>query len=438
MGTLFGTDGIRGTVGIFPFTQNDVFRLGNAIGAWLVATYKKDAQLLLAHDTRHSADWLSSTLCSGILQHPITIHTAGILPTPAISHLLKTEPLFDCGIILSASHNPYQDNGIKVVDRKLGKLSSQQEEIISHFFHQRPKCDYGQFGRLAHHANAAEIYHEEILRTFSSLSLAGKKIVLDCAHGATFNLAPRIFKALGADVFTIHASPNGTNINDKSGALYTAPLQKAVVEQNADYGCAFDGDGDRVILVNQAGIVKDGDDILALLTDHPRYQEQQTIVSTVMSNYGLEAFLKSKGKQLLRTQVGDRWVAQELTNLNLLLGGEQSGHVIVRDILPTGDGITTALRVLEASLESGNSSLETFNRYPQYLINVPVSEKRDLKEPALAAIILEYEQQLYSGRVHVRYSGTENLLRIMVEDAKEQNASIICTHLASALKQALQ
>jgi phosphoglucosamine mutase len=207
---------------------------------------------------------------------------------------------------------------------------------------------------------------------------------------------------------------------------------------DADLGCAFDGDGDRVILVTKHGDIKNGDDILALLSEHPSYASQKTVVGTVMSNQGLEEFLSQKNKMLLRTPVGDRWISEQLQKNDLLLGGEQSGHIIARDLLSTGDGIATALKVAEAITYTNNWDLTTFTTFPQQLINIPVAYKKDLKEPSIAAIIAEYEKQLETGRLYVRYSGTENYLRVMVEDRETDTAQRICTHLAHALEKALQ
>ncbi len=438
MSNLFGTDGIRGAIGIFPFTVEDTIRLGKALGEWIGDTYGTNAHVLMVQDTRESADWFSHTLGTGLLMHPLTIHHAGVLPTPAVSHLLAGNSHFDCGIILSASHNPFQDNGIKIIDRKAGKINQDQEISISNKYHRNRPSTYNQFGTTCTFKDAAQLYTETITARFQTLSLKGKTIVLDCAHGAVHAVAPAIFSALGARVITMHNAPNGRNINEDCGALHPLSVQKAVIQYKADLGCAFDGDGDRVILVNQDGEIKNGDDMLALLSNHPHYTKQSVLVGTVMSNQGLEHYLSLQNKQLLRTPVGDRWIAQKLNEQNFLLGGEQSGHIILHDVLSTGDGIATALRVLESIVHTDNWSMQTFDSYPQKLINVPIVHKKDLKEPAIAAIIAEYQKQLDSGRLHVRYSGTENLLRVMVEDRETDATHRICSHLAQALEKELQ
>lgn len=438
MSNLFGTDGIRGTVGTAPFRLEDTVRLGTAMGEWITSTYGANAHLLIAHDTRQSGDWLTSTLCAGLLLSPLTVHVAGVLPTPAVSHILKNNSHFDCGIIISASHNPFIDNGIKIIDRTNGKLEEKHEAIISQaYYHPTPPL-YNTFGSTAIFADAPQIYISALTSFFSTLSLKGLTIALDCANGATYEVAPAIFAALGAQVITVHAQPNGKNINEKCGALDLRSLQETVIANKADFGCAFDGDGDRVIMVDRNGQVKNGDDLLALLSNHPHYKNQAIIVGTIMANQGLEQYLHSAHKQLLRTPVGDRWVGAQLTEHKLLLGGEQSGHIILQDYLPTGDGIATALRVIESILHTDNWSMHTFDAYPQKMINIPVVHKKDLKEPAIAAIIADYRKQLGSGRLCVRYSGTENFLRIMVEDRENDAVHRICSHLAQALAKELQ
>lgn len=438
MSSLFGTDGVRGQVGTQHLTMGQINILGASIGHWLCETYGNNAQVLIAQDTRESGNWITAALSAGLLLSPVTIHYAGILPTPAVCALAAHHRFINCGIIISASHNHYRDNGIKIVNEMGSKISTQQEQIIETLYFAPQNISYTQFGKTAFFANAAEQYRSSILTMFSNLSLAGHTIILDTAHGATYQLAPAIFKQLGAHVITLHAKPNGTNINNNCGSQHVAALTKAVITHNADMGCAFDGDGDRVILINKQGKIKNGDDLLALLSQHPQYASQQKIIGTIMSNHGLDLYLQAQKKQLIRTAVGDRWVAQYLTDHNLLLGGEQSGHIILRDYLPTGDGIVTALRVLETVQKTNNWLLESFERCPQLLVNLPVTEKKDLKEPSIAAIITKYEKELHSGRLSVRYSGTEQLLRIMVEDQNYDTVKRVSTDLTQALKKQLQ
>ena len=435
---MFGTDGIRTTVGISPLTSPDIPRLGHAIAQWALEKYGAPLNILLAHDTRASGEWMSAALTSGLLLAPITVHYAHVLPTPAVSNILKQRDDLHVGIIISASHNPHQDNGIKIVDRITGKISSKDEEIISSFYHQPHQYTYGTFGKLQFCEKSAQDYMNNIVKLFPHNLLAGKKIVLDCAHGATYKIAPTVFTRLGAQVITIHNQPNGTNINDQCGALYVSTLQQTVIQENANIGFAFDGDGDRVVAITQTGTIKNGDDMLALLTDHPTYQKETTVVGTVMSNHGLDLFLQNKKKRLVRTHVGDKYVADYLQKHNRLLGGEQSGHIILNDYLPTADSIATALRVLEIILQTNNWNMHTFKQYPQVLINVAVGCKKNLKDPTIAAIIADYETQLHAGRLVVRYSGTENVLRVMVEDDEQKTAQQISASLASTLQKELQ
>ena len=444
---LFGTDGIRNRVGEMPFTQNDLPRLGAAIARWALHTHATRPRILIAHDTRISCPWVSTALESGLLQYPVTLREAYTLPTPAVCLLAHINDDIDCGIIISASHNPYHDNGIKII-RKNGKISAEDERMITQFFYDTPssvhsdpelgeRIDYNNLGmRLPYH-NAAQDYIDHIIAQFPANFLAGKTIALDCAHGATYAIAQTIFEKLGATTHVIHNAPDGLNINDACGALHPERVAQAVVEHRAVAGFAFDGDGDRVVAIGADGTIHNGDTILALLLDHPRYCDTPQVVGTIMSNHGFAHFLAQRGKKLLRANVGDKHVAQALEAHDLLLGGEQSGHIIVRDYLNTGDGIFSALRVLETICITNNWNMKTFTPYPQVLINVPVGEKKDLSHPPLSTIIHEHEMQLHAGRCIIRYSGTENLLRIMIEDDTLENATVIGTALSHQLSKVL-
>lgn len=435
---LFGTDGIRNVVGTSPFTLHDMPRLGHAIAFWAEQTYGKNAHILLAADTRISGEWIAHALKTGVLLSSITIHDAGIIPTPAVLSLMQKNTQFDCGIIISASHNPFGDNGIKIVDRINGKLTLVHERAISNFFHNPPACSYESFGSATAYQNAYEAYRNSLTSLFKPQLLSGKKIVLDCAHGATSRVAPEVFATLGAEVIALNNEPTGRNINDHCGSVYPQQLQKAVILYHADAGFAFDGDGDRLTAVGPDGALRNGDDILALLIDHPLYRNEQQVVGTIVSNQGLDLFLQKRQKKLIRVAVGDKYIVDHLQKNNLVLGGEQSGHIIMRDYLLSGDGIFTALRVMEAIIYTGNSMMNTFKRYPQILINLPISQKKDLQEPVIASIIAQHEAQLDSGRLVVRYSGTENVLRIMVEDEHETTAQAVSTQLACALEKELR
>ncbi len=436
---MFGTDGIRRTVGVEPFTAESLPRLGRAIARWAEKKYGPHPKVLLGHDTRLSCAFVKGALKSGLLQSGVHIDDTGVLPTPAVCLLVDRNAVYDFGIVISASHNPYHDNGIKIIDGNTIKLTIEDEETITYFFNAdaQYKIKYDMLGSQEYWYQAEREYIKYIVAQFPTNFLRGYTIVLDCAHGATHVVAPRIFKKCGARIITLHNQPSGTNINNRCGSQHVERLQGAVREYNANVGFAFDGDGDRMIAVNKHGQVKDGDDILALLLSHPRYVNQKAVVGTIMSNEGLRVYVESLGKILYRTSVGDKYVAQKLEQEDLLLGGEQSGHTILRNYLKTGDGVMAALYVMETAIKTNNMDLNTFDHYPQLLINVPIVEKKDLNSEPIATIIQEHEKKLRRGRIVVRYSGTENCIRVMVEDNEKTHTQEIAQSLAQALKQEL-
>lgn len=441
---LFGTDGIRGTIGSSPFTNQELHALGGALGAWLSQRHPASPFVLLAHDTRVSCSWVKAALQTGLLMHSVRIFDAEVLPTPAVSKLLQTLKAqgmpIAVGIIISASHNPFQDNGIKIVGIN-GKISEADELAISKMYQEQLTdcCASHMHGHPRGIAQSLvaiqEGYIHAVEKGFTPKFLQGKKIILDCANGATSWLAPKIFERLGATVMTINNAPSGMNINDKCGALHPEQLQGAVLLHKADIGFAFDGDGDRVIGVAPSGEVKNGDDLMAILSRHPKYS-QSKIVGTIMANAGFEAYLKVNGKELMRTSVGDKHVAEAMTANQLLLGGEQSGHIILGDYLNTGDGIFAALRVCETLNQLNDWSMNTFTKYPQVSKNVPVKEKKDHAAP-LADIIAATQASLPTGRLVVRYSGTEPLLRIMAEAPTQEEAHNIVQKLSEQLGERL-
>lgn len=433
--SFFGTDGIRGRIGTHPLTVDSLLTLGKALGHWIEKTYGSST-ILIGYDTRQSCSLIKSALATGLLTQPLLLVDGYILPTPAIAQLVQKTDLFSCGIIISASHNPYHDNGIKLITKQ-GKISAADEqEITDLFYQQNSSYSYDTLGTMYSCNNAAQQYATYVRSFFKPLFLDGITVVLDCAHGATSALAPTIFNECGARTLVINNKPSGTNINDRCGSVLPEQLQQAVLENHADIGFAFDGDGDRVIAVNRQGIIKTGDDFLALLCQHPLYAKESGVVGTVLSNYGLQRLLENSHKQLIRTDVGDKYVGRALKTHNLLLGGEQSGHLIMRDYLDSGDGIFAALRILEAIISTNNWDFESFTPYPQIQINVPIKEKKDLSQPPLATIIASYQQQI-EGRLIVRYSGTEQVLRIMVEDNNLARAQNIATNLSNTLQQQL-
>lgn len=481
MRNLFGTDGIRGCMGTGLFVQHELIQLGKAIALWAQKKYSKNPRILMFHDTRISASFVKAALKTGLLQYPVILDDAGVLPTPAAAHLMKMRSEIDCALIISASHNPYHDNGIKIIDAQDGKLTRADEEEISRLitnakktrwfdtfclrktltmsgflFNYRRKyqskaktkplvvsdfeeivSNHAAYGLDISFTEAQDLYCNRIIEIFPKNFLAGKCIVLDTAHGATYEVAPQIFKSLGAEVILIHHQPDGYNINESCGALHTQAVAAAVQQHAADAGFAFDGDGDRVMTINRHGQLKDGDDILALLLEHPQYRTSTHVVGTIMSNEGFAHYLQSNNKTLVRAQVGDKYVAEKLIAHNWLLGGEPSGHLILHDIVNTGDGILVALRLLEALCATNNWDMLTFERYPQVMINVPVAMRRDLETSPLKNIIANAQKDLPTGRILVRYSGTENVLRVMVETESKQHAHAVCQQLAQELSQAL-
>jgi len=432
---LFGTDGIRGLVGISPFTRNHIIHLADTIAGWLLAK-SPHPHVLILHDTRSSCDWIKAALKTSFLSHGIAVHDAGILPTPAAMHLLKTHPL-DYAFIISGSHNPGQYNGIKIMSPR-GKITTIEEDIITKAFieacagNTNPPCpNYQQLERVHTHTQAAEEYIKSVCSHFSPDLLCGKKIIIDCGYGATATVVQSIFKRLGANIIALNTTPNGTNINQQVGSLYPHTLQTVVCQENAYAGFAFDGDGDRVIAVTQEGNIKDGDDMLAMLSQHADYAHQRIIAGTVMSNSGLEQFLTAHGKQLYRTSVGDRHIAAYLNQHNYILGGEPSGHIILNDIIPAADSISTALRLLEYIDHSGNLSMQTFEKSPQMLTNIRITNV-DLQ--AIEQLTQEYRCTNPHPRILIRKSGTEPVLRIMVEAPSQEEAQELTNVLVQKIK----
>lgn len=436
MNTLFGTDGIRGRVGTGWFVAEQLSQLGNALALWALNRYGPQAHILMLHDTRESCQWIKETLQRALMHHGISSSDAHVLPTPAALHLMQQQPTFDGAFIISASHNPYDDNGIKIIDRLSGKLSIHDEELIISFLGQPIPDTPLNPVLISSYQEAEAAYCSSIMQQID-VNLTGITVVLDVAHGATYRVAEQLFSALGATVIMLNHSPNGRNINAQCGSTDLASLQQTVLATGATLGFAFDGDGDRVIAVNHSGIIKDGDDLLTLLLDHPRYSALPTVVGTIMSNQGFEHHLAHKGKTLIRTPVGDKHIVERLLRDNLILGGEPSGHIIMRDLIGTGDGILVALRTLEAIIYTENGDLKTFTKYPQIIINVPTKERKDLTLSPFNELIAHAQQELVQGRIVVRFSGTENCLRVMVEAPTKELADLIGNKLAHRLAKEL-
>ena len=405
MNTLFGTDGIRGRVGTGWLSAEKLSVLGKAIGLWALQRYGHNPHVLLLHDTRESCGWIKEILVQQLIWCSNNVIDAHILPTPAAWHIMQDMPKCDYALVISASHNLYTDNGIKIIDRLSGKLSTIDEQTIQNLLHTQCTTTYAH-GNVAVLQQSEQYYIQSLLRHFTPQCLKGIKVVLDVAHGATYHSAQQLFSLLKAETIVINNTPNGRNINDTCGSTQPAHLQRTVIEAQADIGFAFDGDGDRVLAVNRHGCIKDGDDILALLLDHPAYQTTSAVVGTIMSNQGLEHYLSRRGKLLQRTPVGDKYVAEKLLHEQLILGGEPSGHIILHDLITTGDGILVALRLLETVISTGNWDMETFVKYPQIIINVPCAQPRNLDKEPFNHLIAQAHKELRQGRLIVRFSGT--------------------------------
>ncbi|MGB8468268.1 MAG: hypothetical protein WCE21_04615 [Candidatus Babeliales bacterium] len=440
--TIFGTDGIRASFGTHLLTIENSIALGFALGAWLrIRANNQAVTLYIARDSRISGDIIQSSIQIGLLANGITIHDTGIMPISALFYgVTHTHDAY--GIMISASHNLYTDNGIKIIGPN-GKLTALDEQRITAFFnyYRTSPYDYSvltpeKLGTV-HYASCIEQYRSYVCSRWPAHFLQGKKIVLDCANGAASIIAPDIFKAYGADVISLHNTPNGTNINAACGSTDPRMAQQAVIQHGAYAGFAFDGDGDRVVAIDAHGALKDGDHILALLAGTPDTQTA-SVVGTVMSNSGLELFLKQRNKRLVRANVGEKAVLQMMQRESASLGGEPSGHILLHEYMPSSDGIIAALATLHAMEQINNHTMETFVPFAQFNAAVTITHKKPLANSELQEIITRYEQQLQHGRLVVRYSGTEPLLRIMVEEADDTLTQLIGTRLTEALKGALQ
>jgi phosphoglucosamine mutase len=442
---LFGTDGVRGVANVYPMTAEVALQLGKAL-AYVIKYGPGRHRIVIGKDTRISGYLLEYATVAGICSMGVDVLLLGPLPTPGIAFITSSMRA-DAGVVISASHNPYQDNGIKFFSGSGFKLPDELEARIEALMAE-PELDGAcptatEVGQAFRMDDARGRYISFLKSTFpKDLQLDGLKIVVDCAHGATYRIAPEIFTELGAEVTPMGVRPNGRNINRQCGATYPEGLAVLVKRQGADLGLAFDGDGDRVIMVDHRGEIVDGDHILGICALDMLAREKlrrKTVVGTVMSNLGLELALKAKGIRLLRTDVGDRYVVEAMLKGGYVLGGEQSGHVIFLNHTTTGDGILTALRLLAAMLRQDKPLAELAScvqKCPQTLINVMVKEKKDLKTLAQARqAIQEAEKRLGSnGRLLVRYSGTEPKLRVMTEGEDESLIQAVAQDLAQGLE----
>jgi phosphoglucosamine mutase len=442
--TLFGTDGIRGVANQHPMTAEVALRLGRAVAHKFASSRK--GRIVIGKDTRLSGYMLESALEAGIVSAGADVLLVGPLPTPGIAFITSSMRA-DAGVVISASHNPYQDNGIKLFASDGYKLPDEVEAELEHLMEADGNTKGpSEIGKATRVADAPGRYVQFLKNAFPRhRTLDGVRVVVDCAHGAAYQVAPKVFTELGAEVLELGVKPNGRNINDGCGALHPETLAEEVRRFRAAIGVALDGDADRVILCDENGRVCDGDEIMAILGTRMLAKDElpgRTVVATVMSNLGLERALHARGGKLLRTAVGDRYVVEAMREHRYLLGGEQSGHLVFLDQSTTGDGILAALRVLAVMSEEGRPLSElagTMTRYPQVLLNFPVAEKKPIENmPTVQKAIAEVERALGTdGRVLVRYSGTESKARVMIEGLDEASIRSQAEQIAEALKRAV-
>ncbi|BFU59906.1 MULTISPECIES: phosphoglucosamine mutase [Rodentibacter] len=436
----FGTDGVRGKVGTYPITPDFALKLGWAAGKVLASQGSKI--VLIGKDTRISGYMLESALEAGLAAAGLSAAFTGPMPTPAIAYLTRTFRA-EAGIVISASHNPYYDNGIKFFSAQGTKLPDEIEEAIESMLEQPMDCvESAELGKASRINDAAGRYIEFCKSTFPAhLGLEGYKIVVDCANGATYHIAPNVLRELGAEVVEIGTNPNGLNINDKCGATDVRALQEKVLEVNADVGLAYDGDGDRIMMVDHLGNKVDGDQILFIIAREALRSGQLKggVVGTLMSNMSLEVSLKMLGVPFVRANVGDRYVLEKMVEHGWTLGGENSGHIIISDKNTTGDGIIASLAVLAAMVQhklSLNELAGAVQLFPQVLINVRFAGgENPLESDGVKAVAAEVEKRLVGkGRILLRKSGTEPLIRVMVECQDAELAQQYAEEIAEAVK----
>ncbi len=473
---------MRGEAGVFPLDEKTIEIVGNSLGRQFQEKLGREPRFITGRDTRESGAWIETAFCKGASSAGAHCESAEIITTPGVAFLTKKLD-FDAGIIISASHNPYQDNGIKIflpTGKKIDEAA--EKEIEKDIFQspkskvQSPKSDLSEqqatlTPQLRQRINMLQMttlelsdliqqqteinknkafemqnqYLNYLADEFKTLNLNNFKMVIDCANGAASNLAPKLFQRFGAAVIAFNNTPDGKNINENCGSLHLDNLQKKVLEESADFGVAFDGDADRSLFVDEKGNLVDGDAVLWIMGNHLQANgtlNNQTIVATVMSNIGLEIALNSKNIKLLRTAVGDKYVLQELLNTNSSIGGEQSGHIIFPNKSLVGDGMMTTLFLLEALRDNDRNLSEMtkgFSRFPQILVNVKVKEKRPFEEVVeIAEAAAEIEKELgEKGRLLLRYSGTENLARVMIEGENQAEIEARANHLAEVIRKSL-
>jgi phosphoglucosamine mutase len=453
---LFGTDGIRAVAGETPLDATTIYAVGLALGhslrkaAAISAARAAPApiKVILGRDTRESGPWIAATLAAGLRESGVRVESAGVITTPAIAFLARTHG-FQAGVVISASHNPWRDNGIKLFGGDGFKLADAvelaMEDEILHHAAQVEAPDPASLPAIEDNPAFQADYIQFLIDCVPGLSLAGLRIVADCANGAAAAVAPELFRRLGGNVTLLHIAPDGRNINDGCGALHPAHVAEEVVSRGADLGLTFDGDADRCMLAGTHRNVINGDAILLMAARDLKSRGLLTgdlVVATTMSNMGLEAALKRSGIRMMRAPVGDRYVLEQMLKHNAALGGEQSGHILLPHLATTGDGLLTALVVLDLIARTGKSIdhlTEDLKVFPQVIVNIKVREKKPLESiPAVAAAIRAAEEELKdSGRVVIRYSGTEALARVMIEAESEEAMRRLADGIAGAIRHEL-
>ncbi|HIJ68989.1 MAG TPA: phosphoglucosamine mutase [Deltaproteobacteria bacterium] len=446
MGKLFGTDGIRGVANVFPMTTDLAMKVGFST-AYIFKKEHRRPKIIIGKDTRLSGYMIETAITSGICSMGVDVLLVGPLPTPGIAFITSSMRA-DAGIVISASHNPYEYNGIKIFASDGFKLPDETENYIEELIlngeiERLPKPPASEIGRARRIDDAQGRYIVYLKNTFPrDLTLEGLKIVIDCAHGAAYRVAPTVFEELGAEVVLIGDRPNGKNINRDCGALFPEHMASVVREQGANAGFALDGDADRIIMADERGEILDGDQMMAVCAKHyieHNKLKDKTVVATVMSNLGFEIALRGLGGNLIRTPVGDRYVVEQMRQNGYNLGGEQSGHLVFLDHGTTGDGILSALQVLAVMLREGRPISELkkiMEQYPQKLVNVPVGVRKPIDQvPEIVKLQRAMEQLLgEEGRIVIRPSGTEPVIRVMVEGADREVMEQVAYSMASCIQ----
>ena len=440
---LFGTDGIRGVAGSYPLDPPTVHAIGMALASDAIRTEARP-EILIGMDTRESSRWIAEHIAGGLSQRGVHARFAGVITTPGVAYLTRSGP-FVAGVMISASHNPYLDNGIKIFGHSGFKLPDDEEHLIEQEIFRLLESGVEPAPLPLQEDPGLDSQYLDYLLSTAVVRLDGLKLVLDCGNGAASGLGPELFRRLGADVHAISCQPDGRNINLNCGALHVETLRATVVQRRADCGVAFDGDADRAIFISRSGAIVDGDAVLLIAARSLHSAARlanDTVVATVMSNLGLEKALEAQGMRLVRTPVGDKYVLEEMVRRGATLGGEQSGHVIFRDYATTGDGLLTALRIFEIARQAGTGLDELtsdLHVYPQRLVNIKVRQKKPLSElPQVVKEIRDCEEAFAgSGRVLVRFSGTEPLARVMVEGPDMAQVEQFTSRIAVAIERAL-